>query len=154
MTGSLGQVSAIGLGVSRYTTKHVTVLDGDGSLLMNPGILAMVAQYETSNLTIICLDNGTYGTTGDQPTLSWSGVDLELVARSFGLTKTCKVDSEERIKQALQNIHSYQFIHIKIKPGNANVGSISLNNLEIGQRFSNWLQHKLKVNDPRKKTNR
>ncbi|MHA2244993.1 MAG: sulfopyruvate decarboxylase subunit alpha [Candidatus Hodarchaeales archaeon] len=141
MTGSLGQVSAIGLGVSRYTTKHVIVLDGDGSLLMNPGILAMVAQYETSNLSIICLDNGTYGTTGDQPTLSWSGVDLELVARSFGLTKTCKVDSKEGIKQAVQNIHSYQFIHIKIITGNAKVGPISLNNLEIGQRFSNWIQH-------------
>lgn len=146
MTGSFGQVSAIGLGISRYTSKQVIVLDGDGSILMNLSILPMVAYYGTKNLTIICLDNGTYGSTGDQPTLTWAGVNLEVVANSFGMTKTCTVYSEKEIKKALRERNKYQFILIKIKPGNAKVGSIQIANQEIGRRFSNWLLGKISTN--------
>ncbi|MFX1515631.1 MAG: sulfopyruvate decarboxylase subunit alpha [Promethearchaeota archaeon] len=139
MTGSFGQVSAIGFGISRYTTKQVMVLDGDGSILMNLSILPMVAHYGAKNLTIICLDNGTYGSTGDQPTLSWSGVNLEIVAKSFGITKTCTVYSEEEMKKVLLERNKYQFILVKIKPGNAKVRPIQISNQNISRRFSHWL---------------
>ncbi|MFX0125812.1 MAG: sulfopyruvate decarboxylase subunit alpha [Candidatus Hodarchaeota archaeon] len=140
MTGSFGQVSAIGLGISRYTTRQVIVLDGDGSILMNPSILPMVVQYGANNLIIICLDNGTFGSTGDQPTMTWVGVNLELVAKSFGLTKTCTIYSVDEIKRVMRILDHYQFILIKIHPGNAKVGSIGITNQDIGLRFSNWLK--------------
>ena len=141
MTGSYGQASAIGLGVSLYTAKQVIVLDGDGSILMNPCILPMVVQYGGNNLTIICLDNGTFGSTGDQPTMTWTGLNLELVAKSFGMTKTCTVSSEDGIKEVIRDINDYQFILIKIIPGNAEVDSIGITNQNIGIRFSNWLKN-------------
>ena len=139
MTGSLGQVSAIEPGISRYTTKKVIVLDGDGSILMNPLILPMMIQYGTSNLTIICLDNGTYGPTGDQPTMTWTGVNLEIIAKNFCMTKSCTVYSEEEIKRGMKSNNYYQFILIKIKPGNAKVSSIRMANQDIIHRFSSWL---------------
>lgn len=140
MTGSLGQVSAIGLGLSRYTEKQIIVLDGDGSLLMNPGILPLISNYSRNNLTIICLDNGTFGSTGDQITLSWDGLDLVQVANSFGLTKTRTIYLTSEIIDILKNIEKIEFINVKIKVGNADVKPISLSNREIADRFSNWVQ--------------
>jgi sulfopyruvate decarboxylase subunit beta len=139
MTGSFGLVSAIGLGVSRYSAKDIIVLDGDGSILTNPSILPMVAKYGGENLTIVCLDNGTYGSTGDQPTLTWDGLNLEIIANSFGLYNSCSISSKKDIRQVTREVDMYQFILLKILPGNADVELIPLTNQEIGHRFSEWL---------------
>ncbi len=45
MTGSLGLVSAIGLGIAENTRREVWVFDGDGSLLMNPNILTTYRSF-------------------------------------------------------------------------------------------------------------
>lgn len=141
MTGSYGQVSAIGLGVARYTQKPVVVLDGDGSLLMSPSLLGMAARYSKNNLSIVCLDNGTYGSTGNQPTLTYEGLDLERVARSFGIIDTCKTSTEEELKKIFRSDRYPSFIHVKIKPGDVNTDPIPLSNPEIADRFSNWLRN-------------
>ena len=76
MLGSMGMATPIGLGISLTSSKEVVVIDGDGSLLMNPGTLATAAYAAPKNLTIIAIDNGAYGSTGNQPTLAASCVDL------------------------------------------------------------------------------
>ena len=43
MLGSMGMVTPIGLGIALTSSKDVVVIDGDGSLLMNPGTLATAA---------------------------------------------------------------------------------------------------------------
>ena len=48
MLGSMGLVSSIGLGLSIIQKKHVYVIDGDGSLLMNPNALISIGDYRTS----------------------------------------------------------------------------------------------------------
>ena len=68
--------------------RKVAEIDGDGSLLMNPGTLATAATAAPGNLTILAVDNGVYGSTGDQTTLAGSCVDLEAVARGFGIRNT------------------------------------------------------------------
>jgi sulfopyruvate decarboxylase subunit beta len=40
MLGSMGMATPIGLGIALASSKQVVVIDGDGSLLMNPGTLA------------------------------------------------------------------------------------------------------------------
>lgn len=84
MDGAMGSTTPIGIGLSRATDDPVTVLDGDGSLLMSLGTLATAAEHAGSNLTIVVLDNGTFETTGGQGTLSET-TDFAGVAESCGL---------------------------------------------------------------------
>ncbi len=102
MLGSMGMATPIGLGVALTSSKDVVVIDGDGSLLMNPGTLATAASLAPKNLTILCIDNGAYGSTGNQPTLAGSCVDLEQVARGFGFRNTVKVSTEKEIVNAIK----------------------------------------------------
>jgi len=143
MFGSLGQASAIGLGAALKTTRKTFVLDGDGSLLTNTGVLSTTAAQNPKNLTIFCLDNGTWGTTGDQLTNAYAFVDMELVAKSMGIKNTKKIQDEKELKTLLENINGKDgpmFVHVIVKPGNANVKDIPLSPVEIKQRFMKALK--------------
>lgn len=137
MLGSLGLVSSIGLGVALFSKKEVVVLDGDGSLLMNPNALLTVGALQTSNLTIICLDNGTYGSTGDQPTLAATGVHLDQLAKACGIPKIMVTDNVQNLSSLTGS--GPNFVRLVVKPGNAKVGTIDLTALEIKNRFQDWL---------------
>ena len=134
MLGSMGLASSIGLGISLYSKGEVVVLDGDGSLLMNPNAMCSIAQQARDNLTVVALDNGTYGSTGDQCTASQK-LDLELLARGFGIEHTTKVYTAEDVLTALQLQTGPKLIHVVIKPGNANVPDLPCSAAEIKRRF-------------------
>jgi len=132
MLGSMGMATPIGLGIAITSSKEVVVIDGDGSLLMNPGTLATAAALAPKNLTIIAIDNGTYGSTGNQPTLTGSCVDLEAVARGFGFRETVKVSTEKEITDIMkQQRKGPAFIHVLAIPGNKDVPNIPVHHLEI-----------------------
>jgi len=132
--GSMGLASSIGLGISLYNKGEVVVLDGDGSILMNPNAMCSIAQQARDNLTVVALDNGTYGSTGDQCTASQK-LDLELLARGFGIEHTTKVYTAEDVLTALQLQTGPKLIHVVIKPGNANVPDLPCSAAEIKRRF-------------------
>ena len=65
MLGSMGLTIPIALGVAiAQPQRHVIALEGDGSLLMQLGCLATVAERAPKNLTIVVWDNGIYQITG------------------------------------------------------------------------------------------
>jgi len=99
----MGMATPIGLGIALSSKKEVVVIDGDGSLLMNPGTLATAAFASPANLLIVAIDNGAYGSTGNQPTLAGSCVDLEQVARGFGFRNTVKVSGEKELIKAMKD---------------------------------------------------
>lgn len=71
MCGSMGCALPIGLGLAlARPDRKVVVLDGDGAALMSLGSLALARHLRLPNLEHIILDNGTYASTGDQPTCS------------------------------------------------------------------------------------
>jgi sulfopyruvate decarboxylase subunit beta len=123
------------------TAKEVVVIDGDGSLLMNPGTLATAAHFAPANLTILAIDNGSYGSTGDQPTLAASCVDLEAVARGFGIGDTCKVSTKKQMIDAMKRSgKGLRFIHALALPGNKDVPNIPIGHLEIRKQFQEFLK--------------
>lgn len=132
MLGSMGLASSIGLGISLFTSKDVVVIEGDGSLLTNLGALSTVAVSGPKNLTILAIDNGVHGSTGNQPTATSFCVDLEQTARGLGMKKTYKVTDRKEILPVLKGLSKGpNFVHILAKPGNANVPDPLLNPLEI-----------------------
>jgi len=69
MAGSMGCALPLGLGLAlAHPGRKVVVLDGDGAALMSLGSLALARHLQLKNLEHVILDNGTYASTGDQPT--------------------------------------------------------------------------------------
>ncbi|MEW6108457.1 MAG: sulfopyruvate decarboxylase subunit alpha [Nitrospirota bacterium] len=141
MLGSMGMATPVGLGVSLSNDKDVIVIDGDGSLLMNPGTLATVAHMSPRNLTILAIDNRSYGSTGGQPSLTSSCVDLEAVAQGFGIRNTEKAaDRNQLLKVVKKYRHGPAFIHILATAGNEPVANITLNHINIKKQFQDFLK--------------
>ncbi len=133
MLGSMGLASSIGLGLALVQKKYVYVIDGDGSLLMNPNAMTGIGTYNPDNLTVIAIDNGAYGSTGNQETCTRTQVDLELLAKASGIKDTAKAHTEEELRDCLLN--KVNFIHAIVKPVNAKCKEIPLSAKEIKQRF-------------------
>jgi len=141
MLGSMGMATPIGLGIALSSRKEVIVIDGDGSLLMNPGTLATAAFASPANLLIVAIDNGAYGSTGNQPTLAGSCVDLEQVARGFGFKNTRKVAGEKELIEAMKEKgQGPAFIHVLAVPGNKDVPNIPVHHLEIKKQVQEFLR--------------
>ncbi|QUQ65405.1 phosphonopyruvate decarboxylase [Kutzneria sp. CA-103260] len=84
MQGSMGHALALGLGTALHRPdRRVVVLDGDGAALMHMGTMSTVGHLAPANLLHVLLDNGTYGSTGSQPTTS-ATVDWPALARANG----------------------------------------------------------------------
>src|SRR5262249_49838144 len=89
MVGRRGLGIEVALGVAiAQPQRHVIALEGDGSLLMQLGCLATVAERSPKNLTIVVWDNGIYQITGSQPTASATVADLVAIARAAGIANS------------------------------------------------------------------
>ncbi|MFX1318085.1 MAG: sulfopyruvate decarboxylase subunit beta [Promethearchaeota archaeon] len=136
MLGSLGLASSIGLGLSVSTKRQVIVIDGDGSLLSNLGALASIASTASRNLTIIAIDNGVHGSTGNQLTASVNVVDLARVALGLGIEQVFQTNDANELVEIISNLnHGPNFIHVLALAGNADVPLISLSPIDIKQKF-------------------
>jgi sulfopyruvate decarboxylase subunit beta len=143
MLGSYTQATPIGLGLAVKTTRDITVIDGDGSLL-GSSVLPVVASEDCKNLTIVCLDNGTFGSTGNQMTNAYRQVDMELVARAYGIEQTMKVWDAKGLRNAVRKENTgTKFIHVIIRPGNSSSGNIPFSAVEIKRRFADALKNKI-----------
>ena len=137
MLGSYTQASAIGLGIATARPdKRVIVIDGDGSLL-GSAILPVIAASGRDNLTIVCLDNGVFGSTGNQPRPGQDTADLALMALGAGFTHVATVHEPGELEDALaaQPANGPTFVHVRIRPGNSDVPNISLSPAQIRDRF-------------------
>jgi len=145
MTGSFGMVSLIGLGIALNLSEEIIVIDGDGSILTNPNALCTIGQVAPRNLTILAIDNGTHGSTGNQLTPAYNFLDLELLAKSLGILNSGVAYSPDEIIKLYEKFQSGpRFIHILTKPFNANVKTIPLTPIQIKERLMNYIKEKFK----------
>ncbi len=138
MIGSMGLASAIGLGLALARSDRATVVfDGDGNLLMNFGILAMVAERAPRGLVHVVFDNEVYGSTGNQMSPS-RGVRLDRVAAAAGyrtaLAVTAAADVEDAIRASLDGAGPH-FVLVKTTAEEADVPRIPYSPAEIRDRF-------------------
>ncbi|MFX1377039.1 MAG: sulfopyruvate decarboxylase subunit beta [Promethearchaeota archaeon] len=137
MLGSMGLVSSIAFGIAiSKPSRKVWCIDGDGSLLMNLGSLSTIANNQPNNLTLIVIDNGAYGSTGNQKSYTSKRTNLETIAEGAGFESITVIDKEDDIIPKLKNLGSgCHFIKIITLPGNARVENIPLNPEDIKKRF-------------------
>src|SRR5256885_8713006 len=96
MLGSMGLAVPIALGVAlAQPERGVIALEGDGSLLMQLGTLATIANLKPRNLIIVVWDNAMYQITGKQPTASAGHADFVTIERCAGLENSAWAADED-----------------------------------------------------------
>lgn len=121
MAGAMGGAQAMGLGLALAQPKRrVLVVTGDGELLMNVGTLATIAILDPPNLSILCVDNGHYGETGNQKSHTALGVQLDRIAAGSGIRVVRTVNTEADLAagaQALREHNATSFVLLRVKEG-------------------------------------
>lgn len=118
--GSMGHASMIALGISlENPKKKIVCIDGDGSVLMHMGNLALTGQSNGLNFTHIMINNGAHDSVGGQPTLAFK-VDIPSIATYCGYKNTFTTDSKKELKEILSTIKEKSFIEIKVNKGHRN----------------------------------
>lgn len=137
MLGTMGLSSSIGLGVALAQNKKVISIDGDGSVLTNFGTLPTIANNVADNFILLIIDNGSYGSTGDQPTYAGKKTSLTAVAKACGCERVieCRAeDTADVLKQALDS-QKMTIIVSKCESGNIKVPVIQMDPVIIRDRF-------------------
>ncbi|WP_433575279.1 thiamine pyrophosphate-dependent enzyme [Nocardia brasiliensis] len=140
--GLAGSVATgIALGLADTGVPKVVTVEGDGSLLMNPNVLATGGFLRPSKLVLVLLDNGVYGATANLPTYG-SRIDLGELAAAAGWTVLRAADPEQlsaRLAESL-TLDGPVFLHVRIAVGNATgVPKLLENPVVLGRRFQDWL---------------
>jgi thiamine pyrophosphate-dependent acetolactate synthase large subunit-like protein len=97
---SMGAAIPLALGMAlERTDRNVVALEGDGSLLMCPNVLATVAAARPSNLTALLWVNGHYESSGGQA-LPSAPVDWPELAKGFGIANVERVGDVPALRAA------------------------------------------------------
>jgi phosphonopyruvate decarboxylase len=138
MIGSMGLASAIGLGLTTARPSPKTlVLDGDGNLLMNLGILPMVGAMAPVGLIHCVFDNEVYGSTGNQASLSRES-RLDRLAAAAGYRRVVAATEPDEIDAALDEMLTNpgpHFLLVKVTTEEADVPRIPHAPQAIRDRF-------------------
>jgi phosphonopyruvate decarboxylase len=91
--GFMGGASSFALGLAvAQPQRRVMVIDGDGSLLMQMGSLASIAEAAPANLYHVVLINGVYETSGHQKTPAADRLNYAALAKAAGYTDAFEFD--------------------------------------------------------------
>ncbi len=137
MLGTMGLASSIGLGVALVQQEKVIAIDGDGSVLTNLGTLSTIANNVADNFLLLIIDNGTYGSTGDQCSYAGKKTSLAAVARGCGCENVVECQAEDAadtVRAALDS-NRMTVVVCKCRPGNMKVPVIDLDPVVIRDRF-------------------
>jgi sulfopyruvate decarboxylase subunit beta len=142
MLGTMGLSSSIGLGVALAQKQKVISIDGDGSVLTNLGTLPTIANNVADNFILLIIDNGSYGSTGDQPTYAGMKTSLTAVAKACGCENVVECAAEDTVQVMKDALASDKMTIIvsKCESGNIKVPVITMDPVVIKDRFMRELQ--------------
>ena len=101
--GAMGHTASIALGVARSRPEQrVVCLDGDGSVIMHMGSLAIIGQSDQKNFVHIVINNGAHDSVGGQPTAGF-GIDLVAIAKACGYNRATSVTTSAEMERVLDS---------------------------------------------------
>ena len=138
--GSMGHTSSIAFGLSlAQPTKKIICIDGDGSMLMHLGAVAIQGVSKRDNFFHILINNGAHDSVGGQPTV-WKKINFCNIEKACGYKKICKVDQPEEIKSYINQFINEEngpvFLEISVRKGSRkNLGRPTIKPLENKKSF-------------------
>lgn len=141
MLGTMGLSSSIGFGLALSQPQTVIAIDGDGSVLTNLGTLATIGNNDADNYVLFIVDNGSYGSTGDQPTYAGGRTSLTEVAKACGCENVVECQDTEgpAALQAAIDSKKKTVIVCKCESGNIKLPVIDTDPVVIRHRFMHAL---------------
>lgn len=141
--GGMGHTSSIALGVALgRSDRRVICIDGDGSLIMHMGALAVIGKCHPQNFIHVLLNNESHESVGGQPTAA-DCVDFVAMAQSTGYSGyRCATDASslDESWKALDGLRGPVLLEIKIKNGSrGNLGRPSSSPQDNKHRFMDSL---------------
>jgi phosphonopyruvate decarboxylase len=119
--GAMGLLSSQALGIALgRPDKRIVVLDGDGSLLMNLGILVTIGEIAPPNFIHFVCENGTYEANGGHPIPGQGRVRFADFARAAGYRNAYEFSELEEFKARIGDILQETgpvFVTLKVEPG-------------------------------------
>lgn len=94
---------ALGLALAR-PDRRVTLLAGDGDLLMNLQVLATIAAVAAPNFRIVVFHNGAYSSTGGQALAAAERLSFAAVAKGVGFDWAHESATEEETRTRLDEL--------------------------------------------------
>ncbi len=118
---AMGCVVHLALGVAAgLPHRRIVALDGEGSLLMNLGILATLGNEDPSNLFTVIFDNSSYESSGGFGTQTKETTDLAAMAKGAGIRRAHSIsdfrDFEAALDEAL-SLEEQTFIVVRVEKG-------------------------------------
>ena len=116
--GGMGHANQIALSIAIQKKKNrVFCIDGDGSVIMHMGSLAIIGQQKCKNFKHIVFNNGCHESVGGQPTV---GLDINLteIAKASNYDGVISVDNFHDFKDNFKKVIASEgsvFFEIKIK---------------------------------------
>lgn len=102
--GSMGHASQIALGIARHQpSRQVICLDGDGSVIMHMGSLAIIGTQGPENFKHVVINNGAHDSVGGQPTAG-RRIDLCAAALACGYAGAEMARAPEEIAASLERL--------------------------------------------------
>ncbi|MFQ5851239.1 MAG: thiamine pyrophosphate-dependent enzyme [Candidatus Binatia bacterium] len=145
----LGLTSSVGLGLALVLPhRKVVVFDGDGSLLLNLGSLATIANQHPKNLIHVVFDNSCYESSRGAPTATAGLTDLAAIARGAGFTNVISTQNVEEFKSGfLQALKSSElhFVLAKVEVGAGKVPPARLDSQENKYSFVRYIEETEKI---------
>ncbi len=141
---AMGYPSSFGFGLAEALPhRRVVVVDGDGSVYMNLGILATIGVYRPKNLLLIVMDNEMYEITGRTPNPASRNSSLEGIARSCGIGQAYSIgklsEFSERLSEASKRSGPF-FIDAKIEAETISLPGPTIDGKENKYSFARYIE--------------
>lgn len=141
--GSMGHTSSIALGVAINKPElKIWCIDGDGSVLMHMGSMAVLGANKPKNLIHIVINNGAHETVGGMPTVAGS-IEFVDVAKACGYPYAVSVDTYEDLDKELElakHRNELSMLEVKCSIGaREDLGRPTTTALENKQNFMNYI---------------
>jgi sulfopyruvate decarboxylase subunit beta len=118
---AMGHAADLALGIAlACPERRVICLNGDGSMLMSLGTLAIAVEMEARNYFLFVVDNGAYEITGNQPIPGAVHVDFAMVARGAGFRRVYRFEAARPYAEMLPHVLSGAgpvFVLLRVEAG-------------------------------------
>jgi sulfopyruvate decarboxylase subunit beta len=116
----MGHLPDMGLGLAAACPdRKVLILNGDGSMLMNLGVLVSIANAAPQNLILFVFENEIYEVTGGQPIPGRGRANFAAMAKGAGFPHTFEVSDLSAFDKELPkilNLDGPVFVTVKAGP--------------------------------------
>lgn len=142
--GSMGHASQIALGIAlNKKDRNVYCVDGDGSLIMHLGGMAVISSLKPENYKHIIINNGAHDSVGGQDTVAFE-IDIPQIAKACGYKEAYSCSDENELINYVNIVDKARgpvLLEVKVKKGaRKDLGRPSKSPIENKEAFMSFLK--------------